>query len=113
MSGNEKEVCNIAEGTVINGTFKSNAHLRLEGKIFGNIHCKGRLVLAATASIEGDIECEALASEGKIKGNVACSGLMHLQSTAQLVGNVHCTRMQIDEGAAFNGQCTMQLPAGK
>lgn len=107
-ANNEKEVCNIAEGTVINGTFKTNAHLRLEGKILGNVQCTGRLVLSVTASIEGNIECETLLSEGKIKGDVTCKELLHLHSTANLLGNVVCRRIQVDEGATLNGQCTMK-----
>lgn len=110
---NEKEVCNIAAGTVIKGSFKSNAHLRLEGNIFGNVKCSGRLVIAPSGSIDGDVECHTLVSEGKVQGNVLSSDLIHLQGTAQLYGDMVCGRLQIDEGATFAGQCTMQIKVAK
>lgn len=106
---NEKEVCNISLGTVINGSFKSDAHIRLEGKISGNVQCSGRLVIAASGSVDGDIECHTLVSEGKVTGNVSANELIQLQATAQLQGDIICSRLNIEDGALFIGQCTMQL----
>ena len=108
MGQDDLEVCNIATGTVINGDMKVPAHLRLEGKIYGNINCTGRLVLAPTAVIEGDIECESLISEGTIKGESKVENEVFLLETANQVGDLTCGRLQVDEGAVFNGKCVMK-----
>jgi len=108
QENDDLEVCNIAAGTVITGNMKIPAHLRLEGKIFGNIQCTGRLVLAQSALIEGKIQCESLISEGTIKGNSEVENEVFLLETANQVGDLVCGRLQVDEGAVFNGKCVMK-----
>ena len=103
----KREVCNLALGTVIEGDLRSDNHIRLEGKITGNVQCKGRLVLSGQAEIEGQVKCQTALVEGKITGNVQVDEELHLGSTARLVGDVQCSRLHIEPGAVFIGQCLM------
>ncbi|MCP4440969.1 MAG: polymer-forming cytoskeletal protein [Aureispira sp.] len=103
---NSKEVCNIAAGTVIEGTVKVTSHIRLEGKIIGDVTCDGRLVMSKNASIIGNIKCNSLLTEGTIEGNISAKTDVRLHSTASIKGNIKCTHIHIDHGASFNGNCS-------
>ncbi len=101
------EVCVLASGSQIEGNIKIASNLRLEGQVTGDVSCANRLVLSKTAIINGNVICNELICEGKIFGNITAKSTINLQSTAQTEGNISCTQLQIDNGAIFNGKCTM------
>ena len=55
-NGSILEVCNIAQGTTIEGTVKAEANIRLEGIVHGSVTCGGRLVMSNTAYIKGNAD---------------------------------------------------------
>lgn len=103
---NNKEVCNVAAGTIIEGTFKATAHIRLEGKIIGDVTCDGRLVMSKNASIVGNIKCNSLLTEGSIDGNIVAKTDVKLLSTASVKGNIKCALIHIEQGAMYQGNCS-------
>lgn len=98
------EVCNIAIGTTIEGTFKAESNIRLEGTIHGSVSCAGRIVMSKNAYIKGDIVCQNIVSEGKVEGDIIAKDKIHLCPTAIVEGNIKYTTLQIEAGAIFNGQ---------
>lgn len=98
------EVCNIALGTTIEGNFKAESNIRLEGTIYGNVSCSGRIVMSKNAYIKGDIVCQNIVAEGKVEGDIIAKDKIHLLPTAIIDGNIKYTKLQIEEGAVFNGQ---------
>ncbi|MCH2046059.1 MAG: polymer-forming cytoskeletal protein [Saprospiraceae bacterium] len=102
----QNDVCNIAAGTVIEGDVKMDVHARLEGKIYGNLICKGRLVMSKTAYVEGDVICIDLITEGKILGDITVSQSVLLKASAEVRGDLSYDRLQIESGAILNGKCT-------
>jgi cytoskeletal protein CcmA (bactofilin family) len=106
-STGNSDVCIFTAGTSIKGTLKIESNLRLEGEIKGNVSCAGKIVMSRTGIIEGDISCNELVSEGKITGNISSNKGVVLHSTAVLKGDLICSALQIDNGATFNGKCSM------
>lgn len=108
------EVCLIGPDTVITGSFRAPANIRLEGTINGDVTSSGRLVLAANAKIMGQVSCADLISEGKIEGDIVANGKVHLHSTAVILGDVKYQSIQIDGGAQIDGQLfCAKLPVSK
>jgi len=105
-SSSSLEVCNIALGTTITGSFKAESNIRLEGSIYGNVSCSGRIVMSQNAYIKGDIVCQNIVSEGKVEGNIIVKEKIHLFSSAIVEGDIKYTKLQIEDGAIFNGQAT-------
>jgi len=101
------ELCVLASGSVVEGNVKISSNLRLEGEIKGDLACNGKLVLAKTASVSGNVICAELLSEGIIQGNVIAKTFVSLAETATLNGDIQCSQLHIDKGAIFNGKCTM------
>lgn len=97
----------IGTGTTIDGDIKSNGDIRIDGTLVGTIQTKGRLVVGATGSIEGDIVCQNALIEGSIKGKIAVNELLSLKSTAKLAGDITTNKLAIEPGANFSGTCSM------
>ena len=58
----------IVEGTKMEGTFRSESNIRIDGSLKGNVETKGRLVIGPHGVINGEITCQNAEVEGKIKG---------------------------------------------
>jgi cytoskeletal protein CcmA (bactofilin family) len=69
--------------------------------------CNGKLVLAKSAAVHGNIICSELLSDGKIQGNIVAKSFVSLSETAILHGDIQCSQLHIEKGAIFNGKCTM------
>jgi cytoskeletal protein CcmA (bactofilin family) len=54
----------IVTGTRIEGIISTDSNIRIDGDVKGTITAKGRLVVGATGSIEGEIVCENADIEG-------------------------------------------------
>ncbi len=89
-------------------SFKDPVNLRINGKFTGRLDCYGMLTIAQTASVEANIIADNIVIAGKIKGNVVARKMLVLMPTAVLLGDVSAPKLNIVEGALFQGRCQMQ-----
>ncbi len=97
----------IGVGTTIKGDIETEGSIRIDGVLKGNIQAKGKLVMGAESSVEGDIIAENADIEGKVTGNLQIKQRLELKSTAKVTGDIRTKRLVIDEGAIFEGACYM------
>jgi cytoskeletal protein CcmA (bactofilin family) len=95
----------IAEGTTIVGNIKCSKGVRLDGKIVGDIECDQRFVLGEKGEVEGTVVCNESVVSGKIDGQIRVKGLLHLLGSAFIKGKIMASKMIVDEGAKYNGEC--------
>lgn len=107
--GLPKAMNQLGQGTVISGELNSDADIRIDGKVSGNVTTKGKLVLGSTGVIEGDVRCENAYIEGRINGKVESGDLLILSKTAFINGDLVIKKLVVEEGAKFNGKCTMGI----
>ncbi len=98
----------IGKSTTITGDIHSTSDLRIDGKIIGNINIKAKLVVGATAQIEGNINAEHADISGEVNGNVVVNGLLFLKATAKLKGDIEVDKIIIEQNAHFIGTCSMK-----
>jgi cytoskeletal protein CcmA (bactofilin family) len=97
----------IVEGTTIEGDIRSDSNIRIDGKLKGTIHTKGRLVIGTSGIIEGEINCENADIEGVFIGKINVNQLLSLKATAKLTGDIITNKLAIEPGAMFSGACSM------
>ena len=97
----------IVEGTKMEGTFRSESNIRIDGSLKGNVETKGRLVIGPNGVINGEITCQNAEVEGKIKGKIMVEDLLSLKSSARIDGEIFTSKLSIDPGAMFTGSCQM------
>ncbi len=88
----------------IKGSLSYTGTVRLDGKMEGQIHTVGTLIVGENAVITADIYADTLIVCGQITGTVFAKQKVHLLATARLCGTVHAHTLIIDEGANFSGQ---------
>jgi cytoskeletal protein CcmA (bactofilin family) len=97
----------IGSGTVIEGDVSTTGDIRIDGLLKGGIKVKGKLVVGASGSIEGDVDCLNGDISGSIKGKVVVSELLSLKATAKVTGDIFTSKIAIEPGATFTGACNM------
>lgn len=102
----------IGAGTVFDGDFTSPEAVRIDGIINGNCTCEKKLILSAEGQIRGNISAQSVIISGKVDGDIVVSGKLELLSTGKIAGNITAASIVIDEGACFDGRCTMTNSVG-
>jgi cytoskeletal protein CcmA (bactofilin family) len=97
----------INESTQIYGKVEAAESLRIDGKVEGDINCSARLVIGKNAEIQGNIVCQHLELLGKVFGDVMAENSCTLRGSALLKGKLSTTLLSIENGAQFQGQCSM------
>lgn len=100
----------IGAGTVIEGKLHSEASIRVDGTVRGNIHCKGDLYVGAKAVLHSDVEAANIHHAGKIHGTVTTGGTLFITQSGKIYGDLDVARIQIAEGAVFEGTIIMKTP---
>lgn len=98
----------VGKGTVINGNCQVQNSMRIDGKIVGNVYSTDTIVIGKEGGVEGEVHAKHVFSAGKIKGNIVTNGKVFLEATASVTGDIRAIRLLIDEGAVFDGQCSMK-----
>jgi len=97
----------IGTGTSIEGDVQSSDNVRIEGKLKGSITTKSKIVLGASAVVEGDIYARNAEIQGTIKGKIEVSELLILGEGCKVFGDIITNKLEVRDGASFNGDCSM------
>lgn len=97
----------ILTNTYIKGEVSSDSDFRIDGKLLGQVHTSGKLVIGKTGTVEGKAQCETADIEGVFKGDLVVSGLLALKGTAFVEGEVVASKLSVEAGAVFNASCNM------
>jgi cytoskeletal protein CcmA (bactofilin family) len=97
----------ISAGTTLKGDISSNADLRIDGTIVGNINSSAKIVIGSSGVVEGDIFGNNADIVGKISGNIHVKELLQLRGDCLVNGNIYAGKLQVEPSATFNGQCHM------
>ncbi len=102
----------IAAGTTIEGNIVTNTSCRIDGAIKGNVKCNDQVVIGANGSLEGDIQCDSIEIAGRVKANITAKDMISLRATAVLAGDIVSSKLAIEPGANFIGNCRIQNGKG-
>jgi cytoskeletal protein CcmA (bactofilin family) len=97
----------ISIGTDITGDIKSNGDIRIDGSLSGNLNTKGKVVIGATGKVKGEIICKNSEVAGIIEGKIAVGQLLNLKASSKILGDIVTSKLSIEPGAVFSGNCKM------
>lgn len=96
----------IGEGYIFTGELKGSSVIRIEGKIIGNVHVEGGVVLGEKGIVEGDIITRCAIIHGMVNGNVKTTQL-EIKKTGNVSGDITTDTIEIEIGAQYNGRLNM------
>ena len=95
----------ISSDAVFKGSINFKGVLRIDGKFQGDIISQGTLYIGKTGEVKASIRAESVIVEGKVKGNIQADNRVELKSSAKLFGDIKASRLVIEEGVSFVGNC--------
>ena len=92
----------------IHGDVKVSGSLLIYGKVFGNIQSSGAVQTANGSVVNGNISARDASISGKVDGDLDVEKKVTLGDTSHLSGNLKASILTIEEGAKFDGICSME-----
>jgi excisionase family DNA binding protein len=87
--------------------FRDAVNLKINGQFKGTLDTKGTLTIGSSAQVDANINGENIVIAGKVVGDVHANKMLVLMPTAILHGNITTPKLNIVEGAMFQGRCQM------
>ncbi len=91
----------------IKGNVSGEGSLIILGSFEGEFDLKGRLKVAQSARIKGNVKATDVYVNGSIEGTITASEKVHLDNTARIKGGIATPRLSVLEGARFDGELQM------
>jgi cytoskeletal protein CcmA (bactofilin family) len=95
----------LGKGARFKGSITFEGTVRIDGRLEGEIHTKGTVIIGEHAVIEGDVIADSVISGGRISGNVVGTDKVQLITPGVLVGTVKTALFSLEEGVRFSGKC--------
>jgi cytoskeletal protein CcmA (bactofilin family) len=103
----------LGRGTRVNGRVAFDGSAQVNGEVEGEITVTQTLNIGETASIAAQIRASTIVVAGKVRGDIIGSQRIELCPSAMVVGNLSAPKMVIQEGAQFEGHCSMPGAVGE
>lgn len=97
----------LVQGTLVEGTVRSESDIRVDGTIKGKLYCEAKVIIGPSGRIEGEINCQNAVILGGFSGSIHVKELLIVKDSANMEGDVSTNRLEINAGATFNVNCTM------
>jgi len=101
----------IGKETYFQGDIETFGNIRIEGKVTGRISTKSKIALGEFSYVEGTILANNAEIAGEFKGKIEVSETLVLKPTARFHGEIKTKVLIVDEGAVFDGGCSMRPDA--
>lgn len=88
-------------------SFKDPVNLRINGKFEGSLDTRGNLIVGSGALVHADIVGDNIVIGGRVKGRITAKERLTLLPTATVEGDIYPAKLNVAEGAVFEGRCSM------
>jgi cytoskeletal protein CcmA (bactofilin family) len=97
----------LGSQTEFTGTLMFSGVVHLEGAFQGEIFSRGTLVVGSESVVEAHIQAHVLKIAGEVHGDLTATQRTELYASARVFGNIRTPRLIVEEGAFFEGTCSM------
>ena len=91
----------------ITGDINVSGNIIVFGKVTGDIVSTGIVNTAKGSRVTGNIKAKSTNISGEVTGNIEVEKKVVLGTTCTLSGNIEAAIITIEEGAKFDGLCSM------
>lgn len=102
----------------LNGFLDSGSHMqgelnfedtfRIDGRFSGNVVSDGDLIVGERGNVDGEVKVRRVFVSGSVSGILRASERVEITSAGKVTADVFTPSLTIDEGAFFEGRCSME-----
>ena len=97
----------IAQGVKVEGDFKSNGDIAIDGELKGSLATVASLHVGESAVIHAEVSAKNAVIAGTIVGNLHVEDGLQLHASSNVTGDIVTSRLLIAEAAVVNGRISM------
>jgi cytoskeletal protein CcmA (bactofilin family) len=105
--GGPENVTLVGEEAFFHGVLAVKGSLRVDGVVEGDITDAISVEIGKKGKVKGNIAGEVVSVAGTVEGDVIASRSIEILSGGRVTGSIRTPTLRIEEGAVFDGQCTM------
>lgn len=94
-------------GSRIEGNLEVEGEVRLQGSIQGKVTGSGIVTIGEQATLQANVSAPTVIVQGTVRGEIHARDRLELHKTAKVQGLIRSSRLRIDDGAQFEGECKM------
>jgi cytoskeletal protein CcmA (bactofilin family) len=98
----------LDRGSKIIGKISFVGPARIDGEVDGEINAKDSLLIGESAVVTAQIRAASVSIAGKVSGDVVATQRIEIRPSAKVSGNITAPVLSVQEGAQFEGHCSMQ-----
>lgn len=98
----------LDRGSKISGKLSFDGPARIDGEVDGEITAKDSITIGENAIVTAQIKAASIIVSGKVSGDITGSQKIEIRPSAKVTGNLAAPVLVIQEGALFEGHCSMQ-----
>lgn len=97
----------VDRGSEIQGELRFETNFRVEGRVVGTVSSQGSLVVGDQGEVDGEIKVGEIFVAGTVKGKVQALRRLQIAPGGKVYADVHTPALVIEDGALFEGRCSM------
>jgi len=98
----------VGHGTSLTGDTSFQMMLRVDGHLTGTVSSDGgTLIVGNSGKLDANVSVGIAQVNGTVNGDISATERIQLGRTARVVGNIATPKLIIEDGALFEGGCTM------
>lgn len=97
----------LGKDTSLTGTVVFGSTARIEGQVEGQVTAQDTLTIGESANLKATVNGTVIVVQGTVTGDITAKTRLELRSPSKVKGNISAPTVVIQEGASFEGQCTM------
>lgn len=97
----------LARGVDFKGIVTFDGTVRIDGRLEGEIHTTGTLIVGEHAVIKGLISAATVVTSGRINGTITTTDNIQMLKPGIVIGDLRTPAISIEDGAHFHGLCDM------
>jgi cytoskeletal protein CcmA (bactofilin family) len=104
---NKTETTVLRQDTKFEGKLIFESGVVINGRLEGEVVSKGELTVGREGHVQGQIEIGTVHIFGEVHGNIKASNKIVINAPAIVKGDIVAPSLVIEEGAVFEGNCSM------
>jgi cytoskeletal protein CcmA (bactofilin family) len=103
----------LDRGSHLRGDLQFETHFRVHGTLTGEVNTEGELIVGDGGIVDGQLRVGQIIVSGLVKGSIHASGRVQITSTGKVYADVETPSLIVEDGALFEGKCTMSRDSAK
>lgn len=103
----------IGPGVEFKGTISYQGSVQIDGRLDGEIHTDGVLLVGQQAVITAKVSAGSVISKGKITGDIVAKEKVQLLASAVMEGSLNTPQLSMESGVLLNGTVEMKPGNGR